>query len=159
MGDSTSQLSTIPRAWLLCAGMRSRGLSLIALTCSPAKTADGHSLCSQAFGNLGTGILRKSSCSSGRSPLRDFIKRLKLNQSSKASGEGFEDNCHSMENIGEHCFDNSCICSGSLGTKRLAKAASLALDVLEQISKICRPASQINFKFERHRRKISMHYC
>ena len=40
-GRLSFQLSDFLRAWPLCAGRMSRGLSLVALTCSPAKTADG----------------------------------------------------------------------------------------------------------------------
>jgi len=45
-----------PVLGFLCAGTGSRGLGLIALTCSPAKTADGTRSAGQAFWDLGTGF-------------------------------------------------------------------------------------------------------
>lgn len=116
-----------------------KGLSL--LTCSPAKTADGDSLCRPSLLESRDWILRKSSRSFGRRPCAISSKTLKSTQSSKADRDD-------TANISEHYFE-----SVSLGCERFTNSHQLAV---EQIYKVSGPVVRLVFEFNSHQWRSNM---
>lgn len=107
-----------------------------------------YSLCSQAFGNLGTGFCVNHRAALDGALLRHSIKILNLSQSFKAKKEVFEDNCHSVRILGKTASTiHTRIHSARLGSRRLRTAALHC--AFEQIRKRRPAVLWIMFRFKK----------